>query len=123
MKTTNQTLLPAIQQGTANGNYDGTSLVFNSDASKGAGYYSRYARFMTASWHLTDFLGSVYIEATLNDDPETGEYFQITDTLLGTTLEPLTEDASTNVEGKYTWVRTSVQDFTAGSITKIAISY
>lgn len=122
MRATALTLIPATQHGTANGNYDGTSESFSGVPVKAAGYYTKYKHLQTASWHLNDLVGYVTIEATLDDDPDTGEYFAIAP-VIGDNVNPVIEDEATNIDGKFTWIRATVTEFTAGAITKISIGY
>ena len=91
MKTNNFTLMPDIQFGTQTDNYDGSSQDFTGSATKASGYYSRYAKLMTIAWHLSEFIGTVLIEATLDADAETGKYFTLTE--LASTETILIEDS------------------------------
>ncbi len=122
MRASSLTLLPATQFGTANGNYDGVQTTFSGVPVKAAGYYSKYKSFQTASWHLNDLVANITLEATLDDDELSTNYFAIAP-IIGDNVNPLNEDDSANIEGKYTWVRATVTDFTTGAITKVSIGY
>jgi len=121
MKTSSYTLLPTITFGTANDNYDGVSSSFSSDPVKAAAYYSKTKSLQTVSWYLSNLVAVVKFEATLDKDPDTSNYFPIL--VLGDGVNPLSENNFQNIEGNYTWIRVTIEQFTAGVIEKISIGY
>jgi len=123
MKTSSYNLLPTTTFNTANGNYD--PLVNNGDFSgppqKAAAYYSKDKSVQTLSWYLTGVIAVITIEATLDEDNTSTNYFPLH--VIGDGATPLTENDFINLEGNYTWLRATVTQFTAGTIHKISVGY
>lgn len=122
MKTSSYILIPATVFGNATGNYDGVSLSFSSVPQKAAAYYSKDKGIQTVSWHLTNFIGTITLEATLDSDSATTNYFPI-HTVIGNGIAPVTASSYANIQGNYTWIRATVANFTGGSINKITVGY
>jgi len=138
MKTASYTLIPFTtfgQSNTIDGNYDGLSPDFNGDPYKAASYYIKGTGIQTVSWYLENFAGGIEIEATLDQDPETANYFKIFNEQIGNIPEveimifpppvyaPITENRAVNIEGNFTWLRVRVFRFTAGTIKKVSMGY
>ena len=135
MKTASYVLIPATSFGIANENYDGVSEDFNGVPVKAAAYYLKDKTLQTAAWYLNGFQGKIEIQATLDEDPNTENYFTISQSNIGNipenetpvdplpTYPPITENGAENIEGNFTWIRASVTRFTAGTITKITLGY
>jgi len=121
MKTLSYNLLPATTFGTAVDNYDGIATTFSGVPVKASAYYSKAKDTQTASWYLTNFTGKLLFEATLDADPDSANYSTIA-TVDGT-VTPVTINDFVNLKGKYTWIRATVTDFTAGSIQKVSLGY
>ena len=121
MKTSSFTLIPSTTFGTAVENYDGVATEFNGPAYKAAAYYSKDKSIQTISWYLTNFVGIVKIEATLDEDQDSTNYFTIHQ--VGDGVATLTENDFANLEGNYTWIRVRIESFTAGVIDKISMGY
>jgi hypothetical protein len=121
MKTSSFTLIPNTTFGTAVGNYDGIATTFTGDPEKAAAYYSKDKSVQTISWYLSGFVGIIKIEATLDDDQNSTNYFTIQE--LGDGVAALTENDYVNLEGNYTWIRVRIESFTAGVIEKISMGY
>ena len=122
MKTTTLQLLPTTSYGTPSGNYDGSSLDWSGDRQQAANYYGGFGGLQTVAIYLNQFQGLIKIEATLDSDPTTdGAWFKVYefDSLTSTT----TNNFSTNITGNFVWIRANVEGFTAGSITKVMLSY
>jgi len=122
MKTSSYILIPATTFGNDNGEtYDGIATEFSSNPQKAAAYYSKDKSVQTVSWHLTDIVGVVTIEATLDTDADTANYFPIH--TIDASAGPSTIIGFNNLEGNYTWIRVTVSQYTAGSISKIVVGY
>jgi hypothetical protein len=123
MKTSSLQLLPSTSHGTPSGNYDGSSLDFSGDRIKAASYYLSGKSLQTVAFFITDFEGSIKIQATLDSDPTVdNQWFDIYELPSdGSSIQTLT--TSINLTGNYTWIRAFVSDFTAGTINKITLSY
>lgn len=122
MKTTTLQLLPTTTYGTPSGNYDGSSLDFNGDDQKAANYYGGFGSLQTVAFFLSAFQGRIKIQATLESEPTVDQdWFLISefDSTSGTT----TENFARNITGNFTWIRARVEDFEAGTISKLMLSY
>lgn len=122
MKTTTLQLLPTTTYGTPSGNYDGSSLDFSGDDQKAADYYGGFGQLQTVAYFLANFQGKIRIEATLESTPtNNSDWFTVNE--FDSTSGATTENFSTNIAGNFTWIRARVQDFEAGTITKVTMSY
>lgn len=122
MKTTTLQLLPTTTYGTPSGNYDGSSQDFAGTQQKAADYYGGFGDLQTVAIFLLNFQGKLRIEATLASVPASdAEWFRVED--YNYTSSTTTTNFSTNITGNFTWIRASVEDFTAGTITKVMLSY
>ena len=119
MKTSSLILIPSTTFGTANENYVPPATEFSGIPQKAAAYYSKDKSLQTVSWALTNFTGVLTIEATLDTDGDTGNYFTI-HTVTGTNL---TENLFENLTGNYTWIRATITDFATGNINKVTVGY
>ena len=127
MKTTSQQLLSATDYGNAAGNYDGTTGDFNGDAVKAAGYYSTHGTLQSVAFFTEDFLGTIEIQATVDSDSATAEWFTV-HTFDGDGSSANDSSAQywnevQNITGRFTWVRAKVTGFTQGVINKVIVSY
>lgn len=117
MTTTTQTLLANVVYGQASGNYDGSSLLFYSNAVPAANYYGGNGAIQTLFYNLTNFVGTITIEATLNDLPDQAQWFNISERGDGSSSDSgLT---STTVTGNFSWLRARVEGFDSGTITGV----
>jgi hypothetical protein len=122
MKTTTLQLLPTTTYGTPSGNYDGSSQDFSGDRQQAANYYGGFGGLQTVAFYLNQFQGRIRIEATLDSNPEVDDnWFMISDFDSRTTAT--TNNFSRNITGNFTWIRARVEDFDAGTISKIMLSY
>jgi hypothetical protein len=122
MKTTTLQLLPTTTYGTPSGNYDGSSLDWAGDPVKAADYYGGFGQLQTLAFYLTNFVGIIQIEASLDADPVLdSQWFRVYD--FNSIASPTTNNFSTNITGNFTWMRARVELFTQGSITKLMMSY
>jgi len=122
MKTTTLQLLPTTTYGTPSGNYDGSSQDFSGDRQQAANYYGGFGGLQTIAFFLSEFQGRIIIQATLDSDPVLADqWFQISD--FDSRDSATTNNFSRNITGNFTWIRASVTDFEAGTISKIMLSY
>jgi hypothetical protein len=131
MPATATTLIASTTHGTATGNYDGSSIAFQSDSAKGDGYYGYSDGLHTVSWQVTSFIGDIKIQASLVETPGTGDWFDVTMTDPAGTTYTSPYDGSTaqtahvayNFTGNFVNVRASITNFTAGTINKLRFNY
>jgi len=122
MKTTTLQLLPTTTYGTPSGNYDGSSDEFAGDQQQAANYYGGFGGLQTVAFYLNAFQGRIDIQATLDSSPADDEaWFLISE--FSSLDEATTNNFSRNITGNFTWIRASVRDFEAGTISKIMLSY
>jgi hypothetical protein len=122
MKTTTLQLLPTTTYGTPSGNYDGSSQDWAGEDQQAANYYGGFGTLQTVAFFLLDFQGRIRIEATLDAVPAVdADWFRVDE--FDSTSSATTENFSRNITGYFTWIRARVEDFEAGTITKIMLSY
>ena len=121
MKTSSYTIIPETIFGTPSENYDGVSPNFAGIPSKAAAYYTKDKGVQTIAWFLNNFQGTIHIEATLDADADLANWFDLG--VIDGSITPLTENDSMNIDGNFTWIRARIENFTAGEIIKISLSY
>lgn len=121
MTTTTQTLLSAVTYGQASGNYDGSSQLFYSNAVPAANYYAGNGSIQTLFFDLAGFVGTITVQATLNDLPEQAQWFDISER--GDGITPVTGYTSSTVTGNFSWLRARVDNFDGGTITAVTGVY
>ena len=122
MKTTTLQLLPTTSHGTPSGNYDGSSQDFSGVDQKAANYYGGFGSLQTVAFFLLNFQGRIKIEATLDSLPNSDvDWFDVLE--FDSTSSAVTENFSRNITGNFTWIRARVEDFEAGTINKLMVSY
>ena len=121
MSLNSVTLLATTTYGEASGNYDGSSQDFHGNAVIAADYYRGYGSIQTVNISVTDFVGNIHIEATLNDQTEPAAWFLCD--WFGDELTPITEVHPITVLGNFVYMRARVIGFDGGTIDTITISY
>jgi len=107
--------------GVPSGNYDGSSLDFDSDGVKGVGYYRGQGSIQTIWQRVTGFQGRITLQATLDQEWQTAKWVDVND--FDCTVTPGFGTNPVSITGNYTWVRARIADFTAGTIDSITIVY
>jgi hypothetical protein len=122
MKTTTLQLLPTTTYGTPSGNYDGSSEDWAGDLQQAANYYGGFGDLQTVAFYLLNFQGLIRIQATLDQNPvNDASWFEVESfDSVGSTA---TINFSRNITGNFVWIRARVENFSAGTITKLALSY
>ena len=125
MSTTTVTLVPATQNGVPSGNYDGSSEEFIGDPQKAANYYRGRGGVQTIKWDFEGVQGEVTIQATLDADPATVQWFDIASFGDGSTADSATITTLhyESVLGNFTWLRAVVTNFTDGTIELVSATY
>ena len=122
MKTTTLQLLPTPTYGTPSGNYDGSSEDWSGVDQQAANYYGGFGGLQTVAFYLNGFQGRIKIEATLDFAPALdADWFKVYE--FDSTSSATTNNFSTNITGNFTWIRANVEEFSAGTITKLMLSY
>lgn len=116
------TVLATTQHGVPSGNYDGSSQDWTSDPAQAADYYrGRGSSTQTVTFTVTDFVGRMVLEATLDSEPPGATWFEIYS--LGDAVLPLTDRHPATIPGNFVWVRARIELFEAGTIDSITITY
>lgn len=118
---TTQTIVEYTSYGTPSGNYDGSSTDFASNGVRAADYYRGYGGLQTVTYQLTDFIGTIFFEATLDPTAEDANWFPALEVNDGSTAT--TETRSQSIVGNFTWMRVRIQGFDGGIINYINITY
>lgn len=122
MKTTTVQLLPTTTYETPSGNYDGSSTHWNGVQQAAANYYGGIGGLQTVAFYLLNFQGGIRLQATLDTDPvDDDNWFDVYQ--FGSNDAPTSDNFSVNIDGNFTWLRARVEDFAAGTITKLTASY
>ena len=119
---TTQTILDTTVYGQASGNYDGSSQDWVSDAVRAANYYRGQGSVQTVAFTVAGFEGTMTVEATLDSVPDTADWFDTFAYTAGA-ASPLTQYYPTTIVGNFTWMRIRVEDFAAGTINSVVITY
>jgi hypothetical protein len=123
MRTENLVLLPLTVYGTPSGNYDGSSdTAFDGNQQKGVGYYRSRRSTQSVRFQLSEFVGIIIIQGTLDADPQAdSQWFDVYEYGDGSSQE--TGDFSQALIGNFTWLRARVTAFTGGTITAVTLTY
>ena len=119
---TSQTLLDSVTYGTPSGNYDGSSQDWASDAVQAADYYRGRGSIQTLAIHVTEFEGTIRIQATLDAEADKAAWFDIYVYGDGSTI-PLTDHNVNAIMGNFVWLRARVEGFSGGTIDFVTASY
>ena len=123
--TTTVILLPSTIHGVPSGNYDGSSQDFVGTPAKAANYYRGRGNVQTIQWRFIGVQGDVTIQATLDADPTTERWSDVTSygdasTADSTTITDVHYDSAL---GNFTWLRAVVTNFTDGTIELVSATY
>jgi hypothetical protein len=112
-----------------------------SEKFRGDGFYNRADGLHSIQWNLTNFVGTVSVQATLAVSPSENDWFtvqlgQSNEFSVDTTgkvstfyLNSVTYTNSTtgsfsyNFVGNYVWIRVKIENWTAGVINSILLSH
>ena len=120
MTITTQSFLSNVVYGDPSGNYDGSSQDWASDAKRAANYYRGQGSLQTITFDFTDFVGTMYAEATLDADADSATWFT---TYTYSAGDPVTARQPATITGNFTWMRIRVEDFAGGTINSVTITY
>jgi hypothetical protein len=127
MSITTLTLLSNLETGSPSGNYDGSTINFESDPVRAVGYYQGQSGLQTVFITVSNFPGRITLQATLDFDPAVAAWFDVFEFGDGST--PATDFRyPVNLTGNFVWLKAVVTEFEQyGSnpalITTVAVSY
>jgi hypothetical protein len=120
---TTETLLNSTVHGIPSGNYDGSSQDWFSDAVKAANYYRGRGSVQTVIFNVSGFQGTITVDATLDADPtDQAAWFRVYVYDAGST-SPVTDHHPEAILGNFTWLRLRIEDFAAGTINSVSVTY
>ena len=105
----------------ANVTYSGSSDVYG-DPVTAANYYGGLGATQTAVAVTTDFVGTIVLEATLNDQPTLQAAWFVVDSI-DATESPLTDTTTKTMIGNFCYMRVHVKDFAQGTVNSISLTY
>ena len=114
-------ILDSTTYGTANGNYDGSSMDWASDGVQAAGYYRGHGGLQSIRYQLSDFVGTIYVEATLDETATDANWFRTI--VIGDGSTAVSELRSQTIVGNFAWMRVRIEGFDNGTINYINITY
>ncbi len=114
-------ILENVVYGSASGNYDGSSQLFYSNAVPAANYYAGNGSIQTLRYVLVGFVGTITLQATLNDLPDQAQWVDISER--GDGITPYSGITGSTVTGNFSWIRARVEAFDAGTIESVSVSY
>jgi len=121
MILTTEYLLTTTTWGTPSGNYDGSSQDFFGDATRAANYYAGQGSIQTVTLRTTDFVGTVRIQATLNDQPSIqAAWFDLEELVCA---DPTTVVDGRTIVGNFTFLRAEIINFDGGTIDSITVTF
>jgi hypothetical protein len=118
---TTKTLLATTVYGTPSGNYDGSSQDWAGVAAEAANYYRGRGGLQTVLISVTNVIGEIIIEATLDTVAETATWFETY--TYGNSSSAVTGLHSVNIPGNFAWIRARVVGFDGGTINSVTVSY
>jgi len=127
MAITTLTLLSNLETGVPNGNYDGSTIDFESDPVPAVGYYAGQGSLETVFITVDNFPGKITLRATLDFEPAQAAWFTVFEYGDGST--PATDFRyPVNLTGNFAWLKAVVTDFeeydgNPARITTVAVSY
>jgi hypothetical protein len=104
--------------------YDGggTANVYSltGNAQPAAAYYLGNEDLQTVNIKTTEFTGNIVIQATLNANKLTTDYFEVYKL---SNCANANLSMYTNIEGNFVWLRAKIEDFQHGAVNFIKVSY
>lgn len=105
---------------------DSSTQTVTGSKYKGDGYYSRSDGFHTVQITVSNFIGTVIMQATLATDPVDDDWFTLSATEhTSTATETANSDGSflKNFTGNYVWVRAIASGWTDGTINSVLLNH
>lgn len=123
MTVNTQILLSNVIYGDPSGNYDGSSSDWYSDAAPAANYYRGRGGLQTLAFRVSNFIGKITVEATLDTLTETASWFVTYEYGDPSSATPLTDYHPVTITGNFTWIRLRVEGFESGIVESVTMTY
>ena len=118
---TTEPILVNVEHGVPSGRYDGSSLDWYSDVVQAADYYRGRGGLQTLTFRVNNFVGRIYVEATLDTVSETAHWFRTYE--YGDDITPRTDTHPETIQGNFVWIRLHIVGFDSGTIESVTINY
>ena len=124
------TILVLLPQTTYNGG--GTANVYTvvGNAQPAAAYYLGNEDLQTVNIKLTECSANIVIEATLNSNVSSAEWFKVYELVANAnsatgsdTFDASNASIYTNIEGNFVYMRAKIVDFAGGVVNFVKLSY
>lgn len=107
---------------------DSTIETVTGNAFKGDGYFNSRDGLHTIQYSITEFKGTVNIQASLATMPSEQDWFTVYTQFYSVnndSMDPLETRINKieNFTGNYVWVRAKITDWTEGSVTSIKLNH
>lgn len=123
MTVNTQILLDTTVHGTASGNYDGSSQDWYSEARQAANYYRGRGGLQTVIIRVTNFVGLIRIQATLDTLQHTASWFDTYEYGDSSSGVPITDYHPATITGNFVWLRADIEGFDQGTIDAVTVTY
>lgn len=124
------TILILLPQTTYNGGGTGNIYTVTGNAQPAAAYYLGNKDLQTVNIKLTGCSANIVIEASLNSNSSSAEWFNVYELVANANASTGSEtyDASnasiyTNIEGNFVYMRAKIVDFAGGVVNFVKLSY
>jgi hypothetical protein len=97
----------------------GTSSEVQGSKYPACAYYLSNKDLQTLTWSVDNVIGTLNIEASLVDDPQSTDWFNVHTIDFANT----TESGYTNLTGNFVWIRAAITDFAHGTIQHVRLAY
>jgi len=127
MSNTTLILLSDLETGIPNGNYDGSTVDFESDPVKAVGYYQGTGSLETVFVTVNNFPGKITLRATLDSDPAQANWFDVFEYGDGSSADSAFR-YPINLTGNFAWIKAVVTGFEESNsnpayITTVTVTY
>lgn len=117
-----KSIVSNIIYGVPSDHYDGTSS-FYSASTCASGYYGGFSEYQTVTLDVSNFIGAIDIQASLNSDPSTASYFSVQSVPIISSNVAITDTFTTTVVGNFVLLRIAVSNFSSGIINSVSVTY
>lgn len=124
------TILILLPQTTYDGGGTAEIYTVTGNAQPAAGYYLGNQDLQTVNIKLTNCVGNIVIEATLNSNSANAEWFKVYELVANANSggggEPYVSSNAcvyTNIEGNFVYLRAKIVDFAGGVVNFVKLSY
>lgn len=109
---------------------NGAPYTVTGNSNPAAAYYLGNQDLQTVNMKLTNCTGNVIIEASLATTPGSGDWFKVHELVANANATPnsapqIASNASvyTNIDGNFVYMRAKIENFQAGAVNFVKLSY